>query len=103
MLPSWPRVTAQQSSQLNTHRGPMHPECTEGAANHYFGFLYRGGLAALCAELRAKGLSFPAELERGVKGSLLCHAATPQVGTELMQRCRTAAMADMGQKEPPWL
>lgn len=41
----------------------------------HFGFLYKGDLAAFCRELRAKGVSFPVELKRGVNGSLLCYVA----------------------------
>jgi lactoylglutathione lyase len=52
----------------------------------HFGFLYAGDLAALCAGLRAKGVSFPVELKKGVGGSLLCYVAAPDgVSIELMQ------------------
>jgi catechol 2,3-dioxygenase-like lactoylglutathione lyase family enzyme len=52
----------------------------------HFGFLYQGDLAAFCDELRAKGVSFPVELKRGVNGSLLCYVAAPDgVSIELMQ------------------
>jgi len=52
----------------------------------HFGFLYQGDLAAFCAELRAKGVTFPVELKRGVGGSLLCYVAAPDgVSIELMQ------------------
>jgi catechol 2,3-dioxygenase-like lactoylglutathione lyase family enzyme len=52
----------------------------------HFGFLYDGDLEAFCAELRAKGASFPVELKRGVNGSLLCYVAAPDgVSIELMQ------------------
>jgi catechol 2,3-dioxygenase-like lactoylglutathione lyase family enzyme len=52
----------------------------------HFGFLYQGDLTALCAELRAKGVSFPVELKQGVGGSLLCYVAAPDgVSIELMQ------------------
>jgi len=52
----------------------------------HFGFLYRGDLEAFCAELRAKGATFPVELKRGVNGSLLCYVAAPDgVSIELMQ------------------
>ena len=52
----------------------------------HFGFLYRGDLTAFCAGLRAKGVSFPVELKRGVNGSLLCYVAAPDgVSIELMQ------------------
>jgi catechol 2,3-dioxygenase-like lactoylglutathione lyase family enzyme len=52
----------------------------------HFGFLYQGDLASFCAELRAKGVSFPVELKQGVGGSLLCCVAAPDgVSIELMQ------------------
>ena len=52
----------------------------------HFGFLYRGDLEAFCAELRAKGATFPVEPKRGVNGSLLCYVAAPDgVSIELMQ------------------
>jgi catechol 2,3-dioxygenase-like lactoylglutathione lyase family enzyme len=52
----------------------------------HFGFLYRGDLAALCDELRAKGVQFPVALKKGVGGSLLCYVAAPDgVSIELMQ------------------
>ena len=52
----------------------------------HFGFLYRGDLAAFCAELRAQGVGFPVELKNGVGGSLLCYVAAPDgVSIELMQ------------------
>ena len=52
----------------------------------HFGFLYRGDLEAFCDELRAKGVTFPVELKRGVSGNLLCYVAAPDgVSIELMQ------------------
>jgi catechol 2,3-dioxygenase-like lactoylglutathione lyase family enzyme len=52
----------------------------------HFGFLYRGDLETFCAGLRAKGVTFPVELKRGVNGSLLCYVAAPDgVSIELMQ------------------
>jgi lactoylglutathione lyase len=52
----------------------------------HFGFLYRGDLAAFCAELRAKGVRFPVELKTGVNGRPLCYVAAPDgVSIELMQ------------------
>ena len=52
----------------------------------HFGFVYQGDLTAFCDELRAKGVSFPVELKRGVSGSLLCYVAAPDgVSIELMQ------------------
>ena len=39
-----------------------------------------------CDELRAKGVSFPVELKKGVGGSLLCYVAAPDgVSIEVMQ------------------
>jgi catechol 2,3-dioxygenase-like lactoylglutathione lyase family enzyme len=53
---------------------------------NHFGFLYQGDLAAFCDELRAKGVTFPVELKKGVGGSLLCYVAAPDgVSIELMQ------------------
>jgi catechol 2,3-dioxygenase-like lactoylglutathione lyase family enzyme len=52
----------------------------------HFGFMYRGDLAAFCDRLRAKGVTFPVELKKGVRGSLLCYVAAPDgVSIELMQ------------------
>ena len=52
----------------------------------HFGFMYKGDLAALCAELRAKGVSFPVALKEGVSGTPLCYVAAPDgVSIELMQ------------------
>ncbi len=52
----------------------------------HFGFMYQGDLSAFCDELRAKGVSFPVELKRGVGGNLLCYVAAPDgVSIELMQ------------------
>ena len=52
----------------------------------HFGFLYEGDLTAFCETLRAKGVSFPVELKKGVGGSLLCYVAAPDgVSIELMQ------------------
>lgn len=52
----------------------------------HFGFMYHGDLTAFCDQLRAKGISFPVELKRGVGGSLLCYVAAPDgVSIELMQ------------------
>ena len=52
----------------------------------HFGFMYQGDLRAFCEELRAKGVTFPVELKKGVGGSLLCYVAAPDgVSIELMQ------------------
>jgi catechol 2,3-dioxygenase-like lactoylglutathione lyase family enzyme len=52
----------------------------------HFGFMYNGDLTAFCNELRAKGVTFPVELKKGVGGSLLCYVAAPDgVSIELMQ------------------
>ena len=58
----------------------------DGWGTDHFGFLYQGDLKAFCDELRAKGVSFPVELKKGVGGSLLCYVAAPDgVSIELMQ------------------
>ena len=58
----------------------------DGWGTDHFGFMYEGDLAVFCDELRAKGVSFPVELKRGVGGSLLCYVAAPDgVSIELMQ------------------
>jgi catechol 2,3-dioxygenase-like lactoylglutathione lyase family enzyme len=52
----------------------------------HFGFMYRGDLTAFCDALRAKGVTFPVGLKKGVGGSLLCYVAAPDgVSIELMQ------------------
>jgi len=52
----------------------------------HFGFMYDGDLTAFHDELRAKGVTFPVELKKGVGGSLLCYVAAPDgVSIELMQ------------------
>ena len=52
----------------------------------HFGFLYQGDLEAFCKELRAKGVTFPVGLKKGVNGSLLCYVTAPDgVSIELMQ------------------
>ena len=57
-----------------------------GLGTDHFGFLYKGDLTALCAELRAKGVKFPVELKQGLGGSLLCYVAAPDgVSIELME------------------
>ena len=57
-----------------------------GWGTDHFGFMYEGDLEALCVTLRAKGVTLPVELKRGVNGSLLCYVAAPDgVSIELMQ------------------
>jgi catechol 2,3-dioxygenase-like lactoylglutathione lyase family enzyme len=52
----------------------------------HIGFMYAGDLAAFCDQLRAKGVTFPVELKKGVGGTLLCYIAAPDgVSIELMQ------------------
>ena len=52
----------------------------------HFGFMYQGDLTAFCADLRARGVTFPVPLKQGVGGSLLCYVAAPDgVSIELMQ------------------
>jgi catechol 2,3-dioxygenase-like lactoylglutathione lyase family enzyme len=52
----------------------------------HFGFMYQGDLAALCEDLRKKGVRFPVELKKGVGGTPLCYVAAPDgVSIEIMQ------------------
>jgi catechol 2,3-dioxygenase-like lactoylglutathione lyase family enzyme len=52
----------------------------------HFGFMYEGDLAVFCDGLRAKGVTFPVALKKGVGGRLLCYVAAPDgVSIELMQ------------------
>jgi len=52
----------------------------------HFGFMYGGDLAVFCDGLRAKGVTFPVALKKGVGGRLLCYVAAPDgVSIELMQ------------------
>lgn len=52
----------------------------------HFGFMYQGDLTAFCEQLRAKGVTFPVPLKKGVGGSLLCYVSAPDgVSIELMQ------------------
>ena len=52
----------------------------------HIGFMYAGDLTAFCDQLRAKGVTFPVELKKGVGGALLCYVAAPEgVSIELMQ------------------
>jgi len=66
------------------HYGNFSSHATWGT--DHFGFMYEGDLKALCDELRAKGVTFPVELKRGLGGSLLCYVAAPDgVSIELME------------------
>ena len=52
----------------------------------HFGFMYEGDLTAFCEKLRAKGVTFPVPLKKGVNGALLCYVQGPDgVSIELMQ------------------
>lgn len=52
----------------------------------HFGFMYQGDLTVFCETLRAKGVTFPVPLKKGVNGSLLCYVQAPDgVSIELMQ------------------
>ena len=58
-----------------------------GWGTDHFGFLYAGDLAALHDALRAKGVSFPVELKKGVGGNSLCYVAAPDgVSIEIMEQ-----------------
>ncbi len=48
--------------------------------------MYQGDLSAFCDQRRAKGVTFPVELKKGVGGRLLCYVAAPDgVSIELME------------------
>ena len=52
----------------------------------HIGFMYQGDLTTFCDELRAKGVTFPVELKKGVGGNLLCYVVAPDgVSSELME------------------
>ena len=57
-----------------------------GWGTDHFGFMYESDLAAFCEQLRAKGVTLPVPLKKGVGGSLLCYVSAPDgVSIELMQ------------------
>jgi catechol 2,3-dioxygenase-like lactoylglutathione lyase family enzyme len=57
-----------------------------GWGTDHFGFMYQGDLARFCEQLRAKGVTFPVALKKGIGGSLLCYVSAPDgVSIELMQ------------------
>jgi catechol 2,3-dioxygenase-like lactoylglutathione lyase family enzyme len=83
-------IRGQRPGETPTDARPIRPYADfsshDGWGTDHFGFLYRGDLAALCEELRAKGVRFPVELKKGVGGNLLCYVAAPDgVSIELMQ------------------
>ena len=84
-------VRGRRPGETPTAGRPIQPYSDFSSHNEWgtdhFGFMYQGDLAALCDELRAKGVTFPVPLKKGVGGSLLCYVAAPDgVSIELMQR-----------------
>jgi len=83
-------IRGRRSGEAPVAGRPIQPYADFSSHNtwgtDHFGFLYEGDLEAFCAELRAKGVSFPVELKKGVNGNLLCYVAAPDgVSIELMQ------------------
>jgi catechol 2,3-dioxygenase-like lactoylglutathione lyase family enzyme len=83
-------VRGRRPGETPTAAKPIQPYSDFSSHNEWgtdhFGFMYQGDLAALCDELRAKGVSFPVPLKKGVGGSLLCYVSAPDgVSIELMQ------------------
>ena len=83
-------IRGQRPGEVPVGRSDMHhfsdfSSHAEWGIDH-FGFMYQGDLTAFCAELRAKGVTFPVGLKQGVNGSLLCYVGAPDgVSIELMQ------------------
>ena len=83
-------VRGRRPGETPTAGRPIQPYSDFSSHNEWgtdhFGFMYQGDLAALCDELRAKGVTFPVPLKKGVGGSLLCYVSAPDgVSIELMQ------------------
>jgi catechol 2,3-dioxygenase-like lactoylglutathione lyase family enzyme len=83
-------VRGHRPGETPTAARPIQPYADFSSHNawgtDHFGFMYQGDLTALCDALRAKGVTFPVPLKKGVGGSLLCYVAAPDgVSIELMQ------------------
>lgn len=83
-------IRGRRPAEAPAARRPIQPYGDFSSHNtwgiDHFGFMYQGDLTAFCANLRAKGVTFPVELKKGVNGSLLCYVAAPDgVSIELMQ------------------
>ena len=82
---------ARFSRRLHACRYPFRPFADFSSHDDWgcdhFGFLYAGDLAALCAELEAKGVEISVPLKTGVGGRRLCYVAAPDdVNIEIMER-----------------
>jgi catechol 2,3-dioxygenase-like lactoylglutathione lyase family enzyme len=83
-------IRGRRPGETPTAAKPIQPYSDFSSHNEWgtdhFGFMYQGDLTALCDELRAKGVTFPVALKKGVGGSLLCYVSAPDgVSIELMQ------------------
>ena len=83
-------IRGQRPGETPVPARPIRPYADFSSHNtwgtDHFGFLYQGDLKAFCDGLRARGVTFPVELKKGVNGSLLCYVAAPDgVSIELMQ------------------
>ena len=83
-------IRGQRTGERLTPASPIQAyadySCHNQWGTDHFGFLYHGDLRALCEDLRAKGVSFPVALKKGVAGKLLCYMAAPDgVSIELME------------------
>jgi catechol 2,3-dioxygenase-like lactoylglutathione lyase family enzyme len=83
-------IRGQRPGEDPTVPRPIQPYADFSSHNEWgtdhFGFIYHGDLHAFCDELRAKGVTLPVELKRGVGGKWLCYVSAPDgVSIELMQ------------------
>jgi len=84
-------VRGRRPGEDPTERKPFRPFADFSSHDNWgcdhFGFLYAGDLAALCAELEAKGVAISVPLKTGVGGRRLCYVAAPDdVNIEIMER-----------------
>jgi len=82
-------IRGQRPGEAPTDPKPVEQYSDYSSHNEWgtdhFGFMYRGDLAAFCAELRGKNVAFPVEL-KNFNGNTLCYVAAPDgVSIELMQ------------------
>ena len=83
-------IRGQRPGEDPTTPRPIEPYADFSSHNEWgtdhFGFLYRGDLREFCDGLRAKGVTFPVELKKGVGGRWLCYISAPDgVSIELME------------------
>lgn len=83
-------IRGQRAGEAPADTGEIQP--FGGFSSHnewgvdHFGFLYAGNIEALCADLRAKGVTFPVALKQGVNGKKLCFISAPgNVSIEIME------------------